>query len=105
MTSLTAKREMERLWPAHGARHAESNACAFWLLRQQTQRIDARGFRRTYGYDALDRVTKRRYPNATRATFAYDAVGNRARNHSRPGIWSIIKRGKLRYRVDDRDVF
>ena len=46
-------------------------------LASGTRRIDARGNRSTYTYDAVDQLLVRRYPNGTRATFAYDAVGNR----------------------------
>jgi RHS repeat-associated protein len=37
-----------------------------------------------YTYDALDRLTIATHPNASRETFAYDAVGNRTSSHISP---------------------
>jgi RHS repeat-associated protein len=40
-------------------------------------RIDARGNRCSYTFDSDSRLTGTRYPDATRVTMGYDAVGNR----------------------------
>ena len=43
----------------------------------KTLRVDARGNRTTYSFDAVDQQTGRLYLDGSRATFVYDEVGNR----------------------------
>ena len=43
----------------------------------QTLRIDARGHRTTYTFDAASQLQARRYPDGSRVTFAWDETGNR----------------------------
>ncbi|MCA9045662.1 MAG: hypothetical protein KDA69_15150, partial [Planctomycetaceae bacterium] len=43
----------------------------------QTLRIDARGNRTTYTFNANSQLLTRRYPDGARTSFTYDEVGNR----------------------------
>jgi YD repeat-containing protein len=46
------------------------------LGRRQTQ-LDAKEQTITFVYDAAHRMTRKEYSDGTRATFSYDAIGNR----------------------------
>ncbi len=52
-------------------------AYAYDAAGPQKTRLDARGQLSSYTYDADDELTGRKYPDGTRATFAYDPAGNR----------------------------
>ena len=52
--------------------------------------LDALGQFSTYIYDAVDELLNREYPDGSRATFTYDANGNRTRTENNVAIITVI---------------
>jgi len=51
-------------------------------------RIDARGNLTTYLYDSRNLLTQRQYPDGTRATFTYNALGDRTTMANQTGRYT-----------------
>ena len=51
-------------------------------------RVDGRGLRTSYAYDAASRPTGQQYQDGTRVTMSYDANGNRTVLNDWTGIYT-----------------
>ena len=64
----------------------ERNSTSNSTAGRQSLRQDPRNNVTTYSFDATGRVTGRLYPDGSRATFAFDEVGNRTKMQDGTGL-------------------